>query len=223
MLTERYRLGTPNPATPDAVATTVNEIVQRFEWKGPVGCTLPARIQRGICRTATNIHASWIETPVQSLFETATGCDFAVLNDADAAGLASMTFGVGRGRTDVVIMLTVGTGIGSALFSGGHLVPGSELGHLTLHGETAELYASDRTRKQEALSWAQWAGRFQEYLDLVEFLLAPDLIVIGGGVSRPDKVAEYLHLLSTRAELIPATLENEAGIIGAAAAARELV
>jgi len=133
-----------------------------------------------------------------------------------------MAFGAGRDREDLVIMLTVGTGIGSAIFYDGQLIPGSELGHLLLHGESAELYAADSARKRDGLSWEDWAGRFQEYLDLVEFLLAPDLIILGGGVSRPSKVAEYFQFLKTNAELVPAELENEAGIIGAAVSARKM-
>ncbi|MBO6575866.1 MAG: ROK family protein [Rhodothermales bacterium] len=219
--TERHRIPTPKPATPEAVAATVRKVARHFKWKGPIGCTLPARIQKGVAKTAANIHESWINTPVKSLLQEATQCPVAVLNDADAAGVASMEFGAGRGRKDLVIMLTVGTGIGSAMFHRGRLIPGSELGHLPLHGDSAEVYAADSARKRDALSWADWAARFQEYLDLVEFLLAPDLIILGGGVSRPGKVKEFRHLLNTRAEFVPAVLENEAGMIGAAVIARK--
>ena len=219
--TKRHRVPTPRPATPDAVARTVRKVARKFEWSGPIGVTLPARIQHGVAKTAANIHESWIDTPVRALFQDATGCPVAVLNDADAAGVAAMEFGAGRGRKDLVIMLTVGTGIGSAMFHRGRLVPGTEFGHLPLHGDAAELYAADSARKREELSWEVWAGRFQEYLDLVEFLLAPDLIIVGGGVSRPAKLKEYWHLLRTQAELVPAELENEAGMIGAAVVARK--
>ena len=221
MVSDRYRLPTPKPATPAAVAETVRKVARHFKWDGPIGCTLPARIQRGVAKTAANIDESWIDTPVRSLFQEATKCPVAVLNDADAAGVASMEFGAGRGRKDLVIMLTVGTGIGSAMFNRGRLIPGSELGHLKLHGESAERYAADSARKRDGLSWADWAGRFQEYLEHVEFLFAPDLIIVGGGVSRPSKVKSYWHLLSAQAELVPAELENEAGIIGAAVVARK--
>lgn len=222
MLTDRHRLDTPQPATPDAVAATVREIAEHFDWSGAIGCTLPARIRHGVARTAANIDSSWIDTPVRALFQEATRCPVKVLNDADAAGVAAMNFGAGRGRRDLVLMLTIGTGIGSAVFYDGALIPGSELGHLPLHGGSAEAYAADSVRKREDLSWEVWAARFQEYLELVEFLLAPDMIIVGGGISRPAKVKEYFHLLRTQAELVPAELENEAGIIGAAVSARKL-
>jgi len=219
LVTDRHRIPTPRPATPDAVADVVNELVKHFNWSGPIGCTLPARVEHGLVRTATNIHDDWVNTRVDVLMSERTGCPVHILNDADAAGIASVVFGAGRGRTDLVFFITVGTGIGSAIFINQTLVPNTELGHLTLHGASAELYASNRTREEENLTWQEWAGRFQEYLDHVEFLFAPDAIILGGGVSRPKKAAEYLPYLNTQAELIVAELENEAGIIGAAWAA----
>ncbi|NNE70626.1 MAG: ROK family protein [Rhodothermales bacterium] len=221
LVTERHRIPTPKPATPSAVAKTVGKLARHFDWDGPIGCTLPARIQKGVAKTAANIDPTWIDTPVRALFQEVTKCPVAVLNDADAAGVASMEFGAGRGRKDLVIMITVGTGIGSAMFYRGRLIRGSELGHLQLHGDSAEKYASDAVRKSLDLTWAEWAGRFQEYLSHVEFLFAPDLIILGGGISRPAKTARYWSLLSTQAELVPAILENEAGIIGAAVTARK--
>lgn len=221
LVTERHRIPTPKPATPAAVAETVRSLARHFDWSGPIGCTLPARVQGGVAKTAANIDPSWINTPVRALFQEVTKCPVAVLNDADAAGVASMEFGAGRGRKDLVIMVTVGTGIGSAMFYKGRLIRGTELGHLRLHGDSAEKYASNVVRKREGLSWTQWAGRFQEYLNHVEFLFAPDLIIVGGGVSRPAKTREYWHLLDTQADLVPAVLENEAGIIGAAVIARK--
>lgn len=220
---ERYRIKTPQPATPQKVANAVGRIAKHFEWDGPIGCTLPARVQHGVAHTATNIHKTWIQTAVDELFSSQTGLPVHVLNDADAAGVAAMAYGAGRDRDDLVLMLTVGTGIGSALFVNRELVPNTELGHLDLNGRNAELYCSDRARKRDRLSWKQWAKRFQTYLDTVEFLFAPDLIILGGGISRPSKVAKYMRYLSTRAELVPAVLENEAGIIGAAHAAGNLV
>jgi len=220
---ERYRIKTPQPATPQKVARAVARIAAHFEWRGPIGCTLPARVQHGVAHTATNIHKTWIQTAVDALFSETTGLPVRVLNDADAAGVASMAFGVGRDRTDLVLMLTVGTGIGSALFVNRELVPNTELGHLDLNGRNAEQYCSDRARKRDDLTWKQWARRFQVYLDTVEFLFAPDLIILGGGISRPSKVEKYFRYLHTQAELVPAVLENEAGIIGAAYAARDLV
>ncbi len=219
---ERYRIQTPQPATPQKVAKAVGRIAAHFEWKGPIGCTLPARVQHGVAHTATNIHRTWIDTAVDDLFSAHTGLPVHVLNDADAAGVASMAYGAGKDRDDLVLMLTVGTGIGSALFVHRQLVPNTELGHLDLNGRNAELFCSDRARKRDGLSWKQWAKRFQVYLDTVEFLFAPDLIILGGGISRPSKVQKYMRYLSTAAELVPAVLENEAGIIGAAYAARTM-
>ncbi len=223
MLTERYRIPTPEQATPDAVADIVAEIARFFNWDGPIGCTVPARVEHGIVHTAANIHEDWIETKVDELLSSRTGHPVEVLNDADAAGVASLRFGAGKDCDGVVLLLTVGTGIGSALFVNRKLVPNTELGHLILHGQIAEEYASDRIRKIEELTWAEWAGRFQDYINRIEFLLTLDWIIIGGGVSRPYKTAEYLHLLSAKARLITETLENEAGIIGAALAAEHLL
>ncbi len=219
LLAERHRIPTPDPATPEAVAGIVASMVDHFDWDGHVGCTVPARVQHGLVRTAANIHENWIDTQVDGLFSRATGCRVTVLNDADAAGLASMRFGAGRGLDGLVFFITVGTGIGSAMFYNQELVPNTELGHLRLKGGAAEDYASNRVRNEKNLSWKKWAKRFQRYLDRIEFLFAPDTIILGGGISRPQKVARYWHHLSTEANLIPAELENEAGIIGAAAAA----
>ncbi len=213
---ERFRIPTPEHATPEAIADVVVQIADHFKWKGPIGCTVPARVEHGIVRTATNIHALWIDTHVEALLSEKTGCEVHVLNDADAAGVASVVFGSGQEETGLVFFLTVGTGIGSAIFYNKVLIPGTELGHLRLKGAAAELYASDRTRLQQGLSWKKWAKRFQKYLDRIEFLFAPDHIIIGGGISRPTKVAEYEKHLSTKAKLSFASLENEAGIIGAA-------
>lgn len=219
LIAERFRIPTPENATPQAVADVVARIADHFNWNGHIGCTVPARVEHGLVRTAANIHKAWIDAQVDSLFSAATGCRVSVLNDADAAGLASMRFGAGRGLDGIVFFITVGTGIGSAMFYNQQLIPNTELGHLTLKGGAAEEYASNRIRLEKNLSWKKWAKRFQKYLDRIEFLFAPDTIILGGGISRPQKVAEYWHHLSTRADLIPAKLENEAGIIGAAAAA----
>lgn len=219
---DRFRIDTPKPATPAKVAKAVRHVVDHFGWHGPIGCTIPARVHNGIALTATNIHSTWIDTPVDLLFSEATGCPVQVMNDADAAGVASVQFGAGKGHRGVILLITVGTGIGTALFVDGVLVPGTELGHLEIQGRNAEQYASDRTRKEVGLSWKQWAKRFQQYLDTVEFLFAPDLIILGGGVSRPTKKEQYIRFLSTKAELVTAILQNEAGIIGAAYMARDL-
>ena len=184
---------------------------------------MPARIKRGVARTAANIDPSWIGTDAAALFRSSTECPFVVVNDADAAAVAEMEFGAGRDRRDNVLLLTVGTGIGSALFHERTLLPNTELGHLYLHGMVAEHYASDRVRKDQKLTWKVWAGRFQEYLTHVERLLDIDLIILGGGVSKPKKKDKYWRYLRTEAELDTAQLENEAGIVGAALSARILV
>ncbi|GIV62183.1 MAG: polyphosphate glucokinase [Rhodothermaceae bacterium] len=219
---ERCRIKTPKPATPVAVAKVVARIVKHFGWQGPVGCALPARVKHGVALTAANIDRGWIGTHVPRLIEEHTGCRTFALNDADAAGVAEMAFGAGRDRHDYVLVLTVGTGIGSAIFINQTLVPNTELGHLELGGHEAEVYAADSARKREDLSWRDWARRFQRYLEHVEFLFAPDLIIVGGGISRPKKWAKFADQLETQAELVPARLQNEAGIIGAAYSARIL-
>lgn len=222
LLAERYRVDTPRPSKPKAVARTVAKLTRHFDWHGPIGATMPARIKNGVAGTAANIDKKWIGTNAAQLFAQTTGCPTLVLNDADAAGVAEMAFGAGRGRMGLVLMLTFGTGIGSGLFIDGLLVPNTEFGHLIFHGDKAEAYAADSARQRDGLSWERWAERVQRYLDHVEFLLAPDLIILGGGVSRPKKHKKFLHLLHTQADLAPAQLQNEAGIIGAAQAARAL-
>ena len=217
---ERIRLETPPPARPPDVARVVSTIASTFAWNGPIGITLPGRIKQGVMYTATNVDNGWIGVNAQQLFSRTTGCRITVLNDADAAGIAEMAFGAGRDAKGIVLMLTLGTGIGSGLFVDGTLVPNTELGHLVLHGDKAEAYAAASARKRDNLAWHVWAQRVQEYLDHVEFLFAPDLIIIGGGISRPKKVPKYLPLLQTKARIVPAQLQNEAGIIGAAYAAR---
>lgn len=220
---DRFRIPTPKPATPDAVTDAVAEMVRHFDWKGPFGCAFPARIKHGIATTASNIDPTWIGTHVEDMLFQKTGLPSAVVNDADAAGLAEIGFGAARDRKDVVMMLTFGTGIGSALFIKGNLVPNTELGHLLLHGMVAEHYASERARKMARLGWKRWAKRVQEYLDRIEFLFAPDLIVFGGGVSKPKRRARYFDFLKTQAELLPAELQNHAGIVGAAYCAKDLL
>ena len=224
---DRFRLDTPQPATPKAVAKTVQAVAEQFGWTGPIGLTVPARVRRGTVETAANIDPKWIGTKAAKLFQKATGCSCTVLNDADAAGLAEMAVGAARGKRDgkgVVLVLTVGTGIGSALFLDGHLVPNTELGHLWLAPEIgciAEHYASNRVRTTNDMPWAMWAARLQVVLEHAEFVFSPDRIVIGGGVSRPDRWAEFGPLLKTQAKLVPAALQNNAGIVGAAIAAAQ--
>ncbi len=217
LVTERLRLPTPQPATPEAMTRTVAQIVSHFDWKGPVGAGFPAIVQQGVARSAANIDPSWIGRDVGDMFQQACSCPVTVLNDADAAGIAEMRFGAGRGRAGVVLVLTLGTGIGSSLFTDGYLVPNTEFGHIEIGGKVAETRAADSAREREELSWKKWAKRLDRYLDRLVFYLSPELIIIGGGVSR--KHERFLPLLNIDVEIVPAQLRNEAGIIGAATAA----
>ncbi|MEV7534109.1 polyphosphate--glucose phosphotransferase [Streptomyces hydrogenans] len=218
---ERHKILTPQPATPQDVAGRVAEVVEHFGWTGPIGVTFPGVVTGSTVRTAANVDASWIGTDAGALIgEAVGGLPVTVLNDADAAGVAEMTFGAGRGRTGTVILLTLGTGIGSAVFTDGRLVPNTELGHLELKGHDAEKRASSKAREDEELTWEHWATkRLRKYLAHVEMLFSPELFILGGGVSRKaDKFLPYLD--GIRAEIVPAELRNDAGIVGAAMAAR---
>ncbi len=219
LISERHRIPTPHPAKPEAVAKTVQKVVQHFKWEGIVGCGFPAVVQHGVARTASNIDASWINTNVEELFSNLTKCKTYILNDADAAGIAEMRCGAGKNKSGVVVMITVGTGIGSGLFMDGMLYPNTEFGQFLLEGDIAEKYAADSVRKEEDLSWKKWGKRLNKYLNHLEMLLWPDLIIVGGGVSKKfEKFSKYLHI---NAEIQPAQLKNEAGIIGAAIAVSE--
>lgn len=218
---ERQRIPTPQPSIPEAVGDVVAELAQRFQWKGPIGCTFPAVVKAGVTYSAANVDQSWINFEAQKLLETKTQCPVLVLNDADAAGMAEMQFGAGKGRNGLVIVLTFGTGIGSAIFVDGRLVPNTEFGHMEIRGKDAEHRAADRIREEKDLSWEKWAGRVNEFLERMEQLFLPDLFIIGGGVSK--KHQKFVPLLRTRAEIVPAQLLNDAGIIGAALAARDWV
>ncbi len=217
---ERYRIPTPQPSTPEAVAAVVAKIVQHFEWKGPVGCTFPAVIKNGVAYSAANVDKSWIGTNGQQLLAEKTKCPVLLLNDADAAGIAEIEFGAGKGRQGVIIVLTLGTGIGSAIFVDGLLVPNTEFGHMEVRGKDAEDRAADRIRKGKNLGWKKWAANLDEFLARMELLFSPDLFIVGGGVSK--KHHKFLPLLHTRAEVVPAQMRNEAGIIGAAMAVKTL-
>jgi len=218
---ERVRVETPQPSTPEAVARAVAEVVGSFDVEGPVGCTFPGIVQNGVIRLAANVDKSWVDTDADSLFTETLGRPVIVFNDADAAGLAEVEYGAAKGRDGVILVLTLGTGIGSALINDGELVPNTELGHLELDGHDAENRAAASVREDEDLSWTDWGARLDRYLQHVELLFTPDLFVLGGGVSKKfDKFAPFLH---TRAEIVPAQLRNHAGIVGAAlvAAGRE--
>src|SRR3954467_8385001 len=219
---ERIRTPTPSPSTPAAVAEVVAAIVQEFgdaAGTGPVGVTFPAVIQHGVARAAANVDKSWIGTDVDALLRERLGRPVRVLNDADAAGYAEAKFGAAKGVAGTVVMATLGTGIGSALIVDGVLVPNTELGHLEVDSKDAETRAADSARDREDLSWAQWAKRLTRYFQAIEQLFWPDLIVVGGGVSK--KADKFLPLLDIRTPIVPAQLRNDGGIVGAALLATE--
>jgi polyphosphate glucokinase len=218
LLADRQKLATPHPSKPDAVAEVVEELVKAFEWTGPIGLTFPGVVVNGEIRSAANVDHEWIGANARDLFGRATGQPVTVINDADAAGVAEMRFGAGVGQHGTVLMLTLGTGIGSALFIDGTLVPNTEFGHIEIRGKDAEKRASELVREEHDLSWGKWAGRVDEYLEHMERLLSPSLIIIGGGISR--KSEKFLPLLTgLRAPVVPAGMLNDAGIVGAAMAA----
>lgn len=220
LLAERIRLDTPQPASPAEVAKTVQELVRQFDWCGSVGCTFPAIVHRGTTLSAANVDKSWIGAPAQQILADAVGLPLLLLNDADAAGLAEVTFGAAKGVAGTTIMLTLGTGIGSALIVDGHLVPNTEFGHLQFKGGIAEKYCSAKVRDDLDLKWKEYAERLNEYLNHLELLFSPDLFIIGGGISR--KHEKFLPDLKLATPCVPAALRNEAGIVGAALAAAKL-
>jgi polyphosphate glucokinase len=216
LLGERIRLPTPEAATPDEVVATAVEVVSRSGWEGPVGCGFPGVVKEGVIHTAANVAEEFIGFDLQTRLQKELGTPVRIVNDADAAGMAEMRWGAGRGVEGVVLMLTIGTGIGTALFIEGKLVPNTELGHIEIHGREAELWAADRIRKVEDLSWKGWSRRIGEYFKKMEALLWPDLIIVGGGVSK--KSEKFLPRIETRARVVPAEMLNNAGIAGAALA-----
>jgi polyphosphate glucokinase len=218
LLADRQKLETPHPATPDAVIGVATELVKSFGWTGKAGITFPGVVIGGTIRTAANLDPSWIGLDGAQAFGQATGLDVTVLNDADAAGIAEMRFGAGKGQVGTVLMLTLGTGIGSALFIDGILVPNTEFGHIEIRGKDAEKRASEHAREIGDLSWGKWAGRVDEYLAHMEALLSPSMMIIGGGISK--KSDKFLPLLTgLQAAVVPAAMLNDAGIVGAALAA----
>ena len=217
LITDRHRIPTPQPATPDAVLDTVVELVKEFKWKGMIGCGFPAAIRHDVVKTASNIDKAWIGLNAAKKIKKATGCKTHLINDVDAAGYAEMMFGAGKNENGPTIVVAAGTGIGTALFIKKRLFPNTELGHLTLYGMPAEHYAANSIREQEDLSWQEWGCRFNEYLNLLESLFWPDLIILGGGVSKKfEKFERYIQLHET--PVMKAINQNNAGIIGAAVA-----
>lgn len=221
LLAERLRLPTPQPSLPNAVADVVGEIAKHFNYSGPTGVTFPAVVKQGVIYTAANVDHSWIGTNASELFTSHVNGPVAVVNDADAAGVAEVRFGAGKDRKGVVIMVTLGTGIGTAIFLDGKLLPNTEFGHLQIRGKDAEKRASEKVREDKKLSWKKWAKRVSEYLNEMEKLFSPDLFIIGGGISKESE--KFFPLLKTKTEVIvvPAQMRNEAGIIGAAYLAHE--
>lgn len=220
LIGERTRVATPRPATPEAVGATLKEVVKQHQWSGPIGIGFPAAIQHGIARTAANVDKSFIGLPIAEYFSKQTGCPVYMANDADVAGLAEMRFGAGKDNRGVVLIVTIGTGLGTALFSDGHLMPNTELGHVFLsNGIEAERYASEAVRVTKDLKWKEWGDRFNLYLTTMESLLWPDLIVLGGGVS--DKLHKFSPMITTKVPVVAASFLNQAGIVGAALFAEE--
>jgi polyphosphate glucokinase len=220
LVADRQKIATPHPATPEAVMNVVHELTSAFGWKGALGVTFPGVVTNGTVQTAANMDKAWIGTDAAALFGKARGGAVTVLNDADAAGVAEMTFGAGAGPGErgTVLMLTFGTGIGSALFVDGTLVPNTEFGHIEINGKDAEKRASERAKELHDLSWSKWAGRVDDYMRHMEALLSPDLIIVGGGISKESE--KWVPLLTgVRAKIVPAALLNDAGIVGAAMAA----
>ena len=220
LITERKRVATPRPATPDAIGKTLKEVVEQHEWSGPIGIGFPAAIQHGIARTAANVDKTFIGLPIAECFSKHTGCPVYIANDADVAGLAEMRFGAGKDNRGVVLIVTIGTGLGTALFSDGHLQPNTELGHVFLNnGVEAERYASEAVRIVKELKWKEWGDRLNLYLTTMESLLWPDLIILGGGVS--EKLHKFSPMLTTTVPVVAASFLNQAGIVGAALFAEE--
>lgn len=218
---DRYRVETPQPATPQAVAAVVSAIVAELSTREgapsetlPIGVTFPAIIQHGVARSAANVDESWINTDVDALFTQVLGRDVHVINDADAAGLAEVQYGAGKGVDGTVLVITLGTGIGSAFIFDGKLVPNAELGHLEIDGHDAETQASAVARERLGLDWEEYSVKLQRYFSHVEFLFSPELFIVGGGISKRSK--DFLPNLSLRTPIIPAELRNHAGIVGAA-------
>lgn len=219
LLAERIRIKTPQKAEPEPVAEVAAQIAQSFDWKAPVGIGFPAPIKNGIVMMAANVSEKWIGINADELFTSITSCSCKVGNDADVAGLAEMKFGAGKNQPGTVIMLTLGTGIGTAIFSDGHLLPNTEFGHLEMNGKDAEHRASDAARQKDDLSWKKYAKRLNRYLITMEKLFWPDLFIIGGGISKVHE--KFIPLLTVHAKVVPAQFQNEAGIVGAALFARD--
>lgn len=218
MISERHRIPTPKSRKPDKMADVIAEIVAHFDYKGKVGCGFPTVIKKGVCKSPGNLHKSWLGVNVEKLFEEKTGLDFTVVNDADIAGYASMNYGIGKGVEGLVVMITIGTGLGSGAFYDGKLIPNFELGQIPYKKyEKIELWAAGSAKEREGLTYEQWGKRFNKFLKYVDLIIAPDLILLGGGASKDFD--EFKSCITIDTPVMPAELQNHAGIIGAAAAA----
>ncbi len=218
MLTKRHRIPTPPSRKPQEMAEVVAELVKHFDHKGPIGVGFPTVIKHGICKSPGNLHKKWLGVNVMELFTEAAGLPVTVINDADAAGYATMNYGIGMGKMGLVIMITIGTGLGSGAFLDGELIPNFELGQIPYKKyKKIELWAAASAKEREGLSFTKWGKRFNTFLELVDLIISPDLIILGGGTSK--NFDEFKHCITIETPVIPAELRNEAGIIGAAAAA----
>lgn len=218
MLTKRYRIPTPTSRKPKAMAEVVAQLVKHFDHKGPVGVGFPTIIKHGICKSPGNLHKKWLGVNVKELFSEATGLPVTVVNDADAAGYATMNYGIGKGKKGLVVMITIGTGLGSGAFFDGELIPNFELGQIPYKKfKKIELWAADSAKTRDGLTYKQWGKRFNKFLHYVELIIAPDLIILGGGASKDFD--QYKDCIKIDTTVIPAELRNQAGIVGAAAAA----
>ncbi len=222
---ERVRIPTPTPKTPESLLGAVSEIIGAFKWKGIVGCTFPGVVRSQVIETAANMGKDFIGINLAEQIGKACSCEAWIINDADAAGCAEMRYGAGKGNKETVLVLTVGTGIGSALFTGGRLVPNMEFGQLKMRDKKlsksmpAEKICADSARKKADMTWAIWAGKFNKYLQYVHSLIWPNLIVLGGGLS--SKEEKFMHLLNVDCDIVSAKLQNRAGIVGAALEAKK--
>ncbi|AUC84063.1 polyphosphate glucokinase [Polaribacter sp. ALD11] len=215
LLTERFRIATPKPATPEAVAKVVNEMIAHFDWKKAVGCSFPTTIVDGKCIHSGNLSPKWLNIKVDKLFKKECKLPFYVSNDADLAGLAEVSLGAAKDEKEVVLVITIGTGIGSGLFYDGKLIPNLEVGRmLHTNGEIIEFHTADSVRKKEDLSLEDWAKRFDSLLEYVRIVFTPSLIVLGGGISK--KFDDFKQYLTTDVTVKVAEFRNNAGIIGAA-------
>ncbi len=218
MLTKRHRIPTPEGRKPKDMARVVGEIVKHFDHKGPIGVGFPTVIKHGVCKSPGNLHKKWLGVNVKELFSEVTGLPVTVINDADAAGYATMNYGIGKGKKGLVVMITIGTGLGSGAFIDGELLPNFELGQIPYKKyKKIELWAAGSAMEREELSYQKWGKRFNKFLQYVELIIAPDLIILGGGASKDFQ--EYKNCITIETPVIPAELRNQAGIVGAAAAA----